>query len=208
MRLARLALLLVVGFLGSCGAIQFALHKVLVQRKPVGAMIPPEFPIVVVTRGEKDGEVQAQIIYFKNLREFTEKNPQYSYLVPPREEERLRRELSRSSVVGSGDFDQPAGEARPWQASFKVAPLPNGRQAFAVVYDPYDDLTTKSWYEATDKEIFPQYHYQYAEVGGMFIGGAAIFLTVVLWVAGFIVYFTFKIVKHWRKRRQAQPSPT
>ena len=175
-----LALLLVVGFLGSCGGIQFALHKKFNQRKPVAGAVPPEFPVVVVVPGE-GGKPRAEIVYYKDLPEFTAKNPQSSYRVPPGEAERLRDEL--------------------WKASFKVEPLANDRQGFEVEYDPYDDLSTKSWYEATDNEIFPQYHYQYAEVGGMFTAAAAIFLNVVLWAAGLLVFLAYKLYSRRRKRK-------
>jgi len=198
---AGLALLLVVAFLGSCGALQFALHKKFNQRKPVAGAVPPEFPVVVVTPEEKDGKLHARIIYQKNLLEFMEKNPGYSFRVPPGEAERLRDALWKASVVGGAEVDTP------WKASFTVEPRPNGRQAFEVEYDPYDDLSTKSWYEATDKEIFPQYHYQYAEVGGMFTAGAAIFLNVVLWAAALVIFLAYKFYARWRKKKAAPTAP-
>ena len=189
-----LALLLVVGFLGSCGGIQFALHKKFNQRKPVAGAVPPEFPVVVVVPGE-GGKPRAEIVYYKDLPEFTAKNPQSSYRVPPGEAERLSDELWKASVVGGAKVETP------WKASFKVEPLANDRQGFEVEYDPYDDLSTKSWYEATDNEIFPQYHYQYAEVGGMFTAAAAIFLNVVLWAAGLLVFLAYKLYSRRRKRK-------
>ena len=73
-------------------------------------------------------------------------------------------------------------------------------------YDPSDDWSYKSWYEATDKESFPQYLYEHAEIGGMVTASAAIFLTTVLWVAGFVLFRARKAFKKWRQRRAQIPA--
>lgn len=206
--LISVSLLVLVGYLASCGVVDYALHKTFVQRKPVGPMVPENFPLVVVTPGEKGRPVRAQIVPQRDLAAFTEKNPQYSFLIPPGEEARLRSEVSRNSVVGKGTYDEQPGEGFPWDARFEVTQLPDGRQAFEVLYDPYDDLHYKSWYEATDKEIFPQYDYHYADIGGGFITGLAIFLTTAVWAAGLLSYAAYRLLRHWRRKKQAQqPAP-
>lgn len=193
---AGLLVLVVLGYLASCSAIQFGLHKVFVKRRPVEGMTPAHFPVVVVTVGE-DGKPHAQIVLQEALGSFAAEHLNYSFLIPPGEEGHMREAMEKNSIVGSGHYDLQPTPERPWDASFQVQRLANGRQGFEVHYDPYDDLSYKSWYEATDKEIFPQYHYEYAEIGGMFTTGAAIFLTTILWVAGFILFLAYRVFKSW-----------
>ncbi len=160
---------------------------------------------MVITSGE-DGKPHAQIVLQEALDSFAEEHQNYSFLIPPGEEGRLRQEIKKNSIVGSKNYELAPTPERPWKATFQVQRLPNGRQAFEVHYDPTDDWSYKSWYEATDKESFPQYLYEHAEIGGMVTASAAFFLTTVLWVAGFVLLRARKAFKKWRQRRAQIPA--
>lgn len=202
-RSSWLTLLLFVAFLGSCTVIQ-GVFQFTLPRKPVGATIPAEFLILVVTPAKEGKEAPAQIVFYKDLPSFQQQNPDYSFLFPPGEEDRLWEQIQRGRPV-RWSADRTFDVERPFSASFSVKPLPNGRQAFEVNYAPYDDLHYRSWYEATDKQIFPQSHYQFAGMspGAILSTLGAMLLTTVLWGTGFLVYLAYKFFRG--RRRRASP---
>ena len=165
----------------SCGVVLAPLEDVFFKNE-VKTAAPENFPVLVVTRGEKGREAHARIVFKKNLDAFLAKNPEHTYLVPAGQEQRLNQEVSQVS-----DFD--TGSAA-FHAGFTVTQLSQDRQILKVEYDLYDDLTNVGWYEATEKNIFPRYRKYHGDVGLLLV--PAFFITVLIWSVGFLVFWIVK----------------
>jgi hypothetical protein len=131
-RLVKLAL-----FLVSLSAIMVLLETLVTQTgTAVGPNVFPLFPVMVVTPGPAGERYNAHLIFHKDLENFRQKNPGYTYLVPAGHEKRLRSRL-------------PEG-------NFTVAQRPDGHQAFEVWRFVHPEAYVVGWYEATEKELFPR----------------------------------------------------
>jgi len=91
--------------------------------------MPYYFPIIVVTPGTDGQKYQSRIIWGSRLRNYTEEHPEYSFLVP----DEVRTKY-RVRVRQTGEHTQ------------YVELKASGRHSAVM-----------AWYEATDKEIHPEY---------------------------------------------------
>lgn len=130
-------------FTGTCSyfAGDWAVKEKEKFKQAVGENIPAEFPVLVITPDEGNEKHKAQLVYKKDLEDFLKKNVTYTYLVPEGQDDYLNKEIAKKY---------------PWQAGFKVKQLPDGKQFLEVVYQWDDDHANRGWYEATDKQIFPE----------------------------------------------------
>ena len=103
--------------------------------RPVGPEVPALFPVVVVTPGTGGETYQAHLVFHRDLKEFAQKNPGHSYLVPRGDEKRLRSRLDGGT--------------------FHVEHRADGKQAFEVEKTVHDEAYVVGWYEASEKEFFP-----------------------------------------------------
>jgi hypothetical protein len=148
----------------------------------VSTNIPENFPILVITPGKGGQSFHAEIVTHFSLEKYIKDNPNYSYLIPAGGEQSTIDQL-KSQVKNSRDESDP--ETGFDALSFEMARLPNGRQSFAVnLKMPGMDsmLEYTSWYDATDKEIFPK------QFRGRIINGALIM------AMGFISFITTAVV--------------
>jgi hypothetical protein len=121
----------------------------------VDGSIPDAFPVVVRV-GDK-----AQIVWGDHLDQYLKDHPDYSLLVPENQTGKFQSQI-KSNIRGAQsppNFDKSSG--LPWDAVFIVQTIAPGKQAFKVSATWDDDWMNVGWYEATDKEIFPQYHTTY-----------------------------------------------
>ena len=117
--------------------VQFITIKVLMSpKKEVGIKIPNMFPVLVITPGEGDETYKADRLYYKDLGDFINKNPEYTFLVPEGQDDHLNRTL---------------------HGGIEVKELSDGRQSLEVKMTSGESWCT-GWYDATDKGIFPKYH--------------------------------------------------
>ena len=186
------SLLLLVGFMLSCGIVLFPLQEA-VLKKDVGPQVPENFPVLVVSSDPKSPLVQARIVFKKDLGDFLAKNPDSTYLVPAGQEERLNDEVAKLPDLETG--------SPPFRAGFMVTRLAEGRQALRVHYDLYDDMTRVGWYEATENEIFPKSQKAHGDIGLLIV--PAFFINLVLWA---ILYFAYVLIRRWRKKAAALQS--
>jgi hypothetical protein len=131
-KLVKLAL-----FLVSLVAIMILLETLTTQTgTPVGPRVLPLFPVMVVTPGSGGENYDAHLILHRDLENFLQKNPGYTFTVPAGHEKRLR-----SRLTGGG---------------FTVAQRVDGHQAFEVWRDVHPEAYVVGWYEASAKELFPK----------------------------------------------------
>jgi hypothetical protein len=174
-KLVKLAL-----FLVSLGAIMVLLETLTTQTgTPVGPRVLPLFPVMVVTPGSGGENYDAHLILHRDLEDFLQKNPGYTFLVPAGHEKRLRSRLT------GGDFT--------------VAQRADGRQAFEVWRDVHPEAYVIGWYEASAKELFPKrfsvFHHM---MRGFFFIPALFGSLLVAWIGG-------KLLRRLGSAQQAEP---
>lgn len=176
--------------MATCGIAMNLQDRALKQQ--VSGETPPMFPILVITPQGVGSGLRADIVYQRDLPQFLENHPEFSYLVPPGQEEVLNSQLRGRSRAGRNPPDFNAESGDPWQAHFRVEQLSEGRQNLEVFSTWDDDRMNTGWYEATDKDILPQYHSSYFGPG---TGFNAFFLTALVWGVGYAVYYSARFVR-------------
>jgi hypothetical protein len=145
--------------------------------------IPNLFPVLIITSDERNIEYHAHIIYKRDLDEFVKTNPNYSFLVPDGQWENLKNQLK--------------SETRGY---FKVEQLPDGKQSLEVGNAVHDEASVAGWYEATDKEFFPE-RYRLVHSMGQF--SAVVMPSFTLgFLCSFLTYDSFLIYAFLKRRRQ------
>lgn len=168
------------------------LFMVAQSKHPVGAIVPQNFPVLVITQIE-DRQYSPQMVLWGDLQDFLNKNPQYTYLVPEGMEDVFNKDIqSKCQAYSRRNTD------RWWSASFMVKRLANGRQSLEVHCTWDDDVINEGWYEATDKEIFPKYYRVYSQHLLFRAFFVTFFLTALFWIIGLKVYDRIR-----KKRLQA-----
>ena len=169
-------LLFFVAFIASCPlSIRFHDNETI-REVPVANQKPLEYFSVLVTTPDN-----AEILYLRDIPEFAKTNPKYSFLVP-QEKELFYKERLKSSFKG---------DAVP---KFEIERVSSERQKIKV--GMYGDGKTVSWYEATDKEVFPKLQ---QHQGPMDAVAPAFYSFVASVVIVIIVFVSWKIYD-WRKR--------
>ncbi len=173
--------------------------KVSVTKKT----IPELFPILVITPGHAPDEYRAKTVFYKDLNDYLAKNRNYTFLVPAGKDEELNEELKQNSRASrtppSFDWESP----EPWWAFFEAERLSDGRQYLEVYHTWDDDRDNTSWYEATDKEVFPRYHQLYFGPGVVLaVTPISFLINCALWIASLSAYRLF------RKKADARNSKT
>jgi hypothetical protein len=163
-------------------------------KSKVDGNIPDTFPVVVRAGDE------AQIVWGNDLKQYLKDHPNYSLLIPEHQTNKFQSQI-KSNIRGAKsppDFDKTSD--RPWDASFTVHTIAPDKQAFKVYATWDDDLMNVGWYEATDKEIFPQYYTLYFGPGLAFTHiPIALTITTALWL------IVPRLIRRFR-RRLASPS--
>ena len=92
---------------------------------------------MIITPGEGDATYKAERLFYKDLGDFINKNPEYTFLVPEGQDDHLNRTL---------------------HGGIEVKELSDGRHSLEVIKAVHSEYRCTGWYDATDKEIFPKYH--------------------------------------------------
>lgn len=142
------------------------------RKKPVTGAVPDTFPLVVVVKSE-GGTREASVIYQRELEQVQKEHPDWSFLVPADDADRMRKGLD-----GSRRTNTLTGQEM-WFPSFIVSSAGGARQRFEVYGSPDDDVTNRSEYVAEAGRIRPEFQEFYGRtVEADSLGGLAI---IVLW---------------------------
>jgi hypothetical protein len=124
-------------------------------KRKLDGSIPDAFPVVV-----RVGD-RAQIVWGDQLDQFLKDHPNYSLLIPEYQTDKFQSQIKSNirAAESPPNFDKTSD--RPWAAFFTVQSIAPDKQAFKVYATWDDDWMNVGWYEARDREIFPQYHTKY-----------------------------------------------
>lgn len=135
-----------------------ALTKVVVRLSPEpqliaisGYAVPPEFPVLVVSRDHAGGVVRATIVFMHDPQPISARWPGCSFLVPMEAEASLHSQVSRQSFSRALRVSGPG--------SFTVKQLSQSMQCIQVTgtwgsrTDPH---IFRGFYTATDHSIVPK----------------------------------------------------
>lgn len=144
-------------------------------RTPVGANIPDDFPVLVISStGES---YSAKIVPNYDLDEYTSKLKDYSFLVPAGKASDLNGQVARGYRY---DDDR-----------FEVSELPHGKQYLKVVWHWRGaTIVETGWYVAERKSFVPKYY----QSGGIPMMRALLWApftfvaNVILWLIGGFAY--------------------
>lgn len=144
-------------------------------RIPVGATIPDDFPVLVISStGES---LYAKIVPNDSLEAYVSGLKSYSFLVPRGK----TRELNQQVARGLGDDDR-----------FEVSELPNGKQLLKVVWHWGGGCYVETgWYIAERRSFIPKYHQSNAIPilrVLLYWGPFTLLANILLWVVGRFVY--------------------
>jgi len=158
-------------------------------KSKVGGSIPDAFPVVV-----RVGD-RAQIVWGDRLDQYLRDHPDYSLLIPEHQTGRLQSQIKSNirATDSPPNFDKTSD--RPWDAFFTVQTIAPDKQAFKVYATWDDDIMNVGWYEATDREIFPQYHTKYFGPGLAFTHlPIAAGITASIWI------IVSRLIRRYRRR--------
>jgi hypothetical protein len=143
----------------------------------VEGSIPGAFPLVVRV-GEK-----AQVVWGDDLNQYLNDHSNYSLLIPEHQTDKFQSQIKSNIRAAESPPNFEKRSDLPWDAFFTVHTIAPDKQAFKVYATWDDDWMNVGWYEATDKEIFPQYHTYYFGPGLAFIHlPIAAAITTALWL--------------------------
>ena len=121
-----------------------------------------------------DGNVK--FVFGNSIKDFTQKHPNYSFLVSKDEEKQLKKQFTKTNTQAF--------------ASFEVERFSKDTQNFHISFK--NDGETAFWYEARDKEVFPKKVKSYGP-GFIFAPcGLAMFIAI---VSTCLLSFGIKIVR-------------
>jgi len=139
--------------------------------------IPGAFPVVVLV------EDKAQIVWGDDLNQYLKDHPNYSLLIPEHQTDKFQSQI-KSNIRGAQsppNFDKSS--SLPWDAFFTVQTIAPGKQAFKVYATWDDDVVNVGWYEASEREVFPQYHTSYRGPRLVFVEAPiAGLITMAIWI--------------------------
>jgi hypothetical protein len=173
--------LLAVLFMAICGGIMLLImpnEADKAQRTPVKENVPPSFPVLFFN---SKADPKPRMIQYEQLEKEMKQHPEYSLLVPDGKEAEINALLRDSK---GGNY---------WQDVI-VEASSEGKQSLKLRVDPSDEFSTISWYNATEKEIFPQFYEAHHSPGVRTMlkyGGFSFAITVGVFALGFGL---------WRKR--------
>jgi hypothetical protein len=170
---------------GLCGfGITWLLILVLIIRnsteygkRKVEGNIPDVFPVVVRV-GDK-----AQIVWGDHLDQFLKDHPNYSLLIPEHQIDRFKSQIKSNTRAGGASSNSDSKYSELWDAAFTADSIAPGKQAFVVYATGDDDWMNVGWYEATEREVFPQHHMSYRGPRMVFVEAPiAGLITLAIWI--------------------------
>jgi hypothetical protein len=141
--------------------------------------VPPNFPVLFFT--SKD-DPKPRVIRFEEFESKKKQHPDYWLLVSEGKEKEVNEQLRASK---DGNYAQDV----------TIEASSEGKQSLKLHVEPNYEFTTIGWYNATEKEIFPQYFEAHRSPIGLRTivkyGGLAFLITSGIFLLGFGL---------WRKR--------
>jgi len=135
---------LAVLFMASCGGIMVLITPKSAEnttRTPVKQNVPSNFPVLFFS--SKD-DPKPRVIRFEEFESKKKQHPDYWLLVPEGREKEVNEHLR---ALKDGNYTKDV----------TIEASSEGKQSLKLHVDPNDEFTTIAWYNATEKEIFPQY---------------------------------------------------
>lgn len=185
-RAKRLAIpvLFLAGFTATCSLLYYGTEDT--SKVAVEGEVPPSFPVLALVPGEQPNQYSVHVVYWRQLQQFVEDNPDCSFRIPEGQEEKLNEQLR-----ALGKF---------WDADFRVQNTSQGTQLVELHASEDDDRINISWYETDGKHIDARHHQTYFGPGAVL---GAIFVTVFLWGLGTFVFLIGRAVFRWSRKRSA-----
>jgi hypothetical protein len=147
------------------------------RRSKVEGNIPDLFPIVVRV------DDRAQIVWGYNLTQYLNEHPESSFLIPEHQTDKFKAQINANTRAKPALSNIDSESCRHLDAFFNVKTIGPGKQAFKVFATCDEDTMNVGWYEATDKEVFPQYHTLYFGPTLAFKEGPiAALITLAIWI--------------------------
>ena len=139
--------------------------------------IPPEFPVLFFNDPKDE---KPRIVSYRDLMTEKTAHPDYTLLIPAGKEAAVNDWLKKNSESGGGEGN--------FAQDVTIEASSEGKQSLKLHVDPNDEFTTVGWYNATAKDIYPQYYEahrgpQNIDVA-MKYGGGAFLITLALFATG------------------------
>src|SRR5262245_47856633 len=146
-------------------------------KRKVEGNIPDIFPVVVRV------DDTAEIVWGRDLARYLKEHPDCSFLIPEHQIERFNSQIKSNTRSARASSNSDSKSSEIWDAVFTANTIAPGKQSFAVHATFDDDVMNVGWYEATERELFPQYHLSYYGPRMVFIEGPiAGLLTLAIWI--------------------------
>ena len=154
-----------------------ALNSTEFGKRKVEGNIPDIFPVVVRVNDT------AEIVWGCNLTQYLKEHPDCSFLIPEHQIERFKSQVKSNTRAGRASSNSDSKSSELWDAVFTVNTIAPGKQSFAVYATVDDDVMNVGWYEATEREVFPQHHMSYRGPRMVFIEGPiAGLINLAIWI--------------------------
>jgi len=173
---------LLVAVTGSC-LVLYHIHRAEERfTVPVRGRIPEQFPVLVF-RYSESGNSDCRIVRYRELATTRQRSGKTSYLVPQERQETCAAQVRARTRARERPANVDRTTDEPWDAWYKVKQISRTRQAFEVFCTGDDDYMNRSWYEATDDNLFPIQHQFYFGPGlAMQALPASLLQSLLIWV--------------------------
>ncbi|HKQ80007.1 MAG TPA: hypothetical protein VJ810_40320 [Blastocatellia bacterium] len=160
-------------------------------KRKVEGDIPYLFPVVVRI------DDRAQVVLGHNLTQYLKEHPDYSFLIPEHQTAKFKDQINSNTRANLASSNIESESGRPLDAFFTVKTIAPGKQALKVYATWNEDVMNVGWYEATDKEAFPQHHTTYFGPSLAFKEAPiAVLITLAIWI------IVPRLIRRLRQRRQ------
>ena len=147
------------------------------RKRKVEGNIPDIFPVVVRV------DDAAEIVWGRDLTQYLKEHPHCSFLIPEHRIDRFKSQIKSNTRAERASSNSDSKSSELWDAVFTVNTIAPGKQFFVVNATFDDDVVNVGWYEATEREVFPQHHTSYFGPSLVFIEAPiAVLITLAIWI--------------------------
>jgi hypothetical protein len=192
--LALLVLLCAGWFIASLASFRYIEAREVVS---VSDPLPAIFPVLVMSVSDSE-TLSCRIVYHDQLEDFRKSARASSFLIPAGFESACREQVREFTRAKDSNFD--SDDPRPWSAGFQMSQLSDDRQVFEVSATWDDDHVNRSWYEATEHDLFADRHLYLVGPG---VALEALAVGTGLTAAVIAILLAIWLVRRLRSRRAA-----